>query len=52
MEFAKSQMSIESREKWRKLVVMSSVVPKQKTKANGILNESSLGRGSLEQDLC
>ena len=28
MEFAKSQRAMENREKWRKLVVKSSVVPK------------------------
>ena len=27
MEFAKSQRTVENREKWRKLVVKSSVVP-------------------------
>ena len=29
LEFAKSQRAVENREKWRKLVVKSSVVPKQ-----------------------
>ena len=29
LEFAKSQRAVEKREKWRKLVVKSSVVPKQ-----------------------
>ena len=28
LEFAKSQRAVENREKWRKLVVKSSVVPK------------------------
>ena len=29
LEFAKSQRAVDNREKWRKLVVKSSVVPKQ-----------------------
>ena len=29
MEFAKSQRAVENREKWKKLVVKSSVVPKR-----------------------
>ena len=29
LEFAKSQRAVENREKWRKLVVKSSVVPQQ-----------------------
>ena len=29
LEFAKSQRAMENREKWRKLVVKSSVVPQQ-----------------------
>ena len=29
LEFGKSQMAVENREKWRKLVVKSSVVPKR-----------------------
>ena len=29
LEFTKSQRAVENREKWRKLVVKSSVVPKQ-----------------------
>ena len=29
MEFAKSQKAVEDREKWRKLVVKSSVVPQR-----------------------
>ena len=29
LEFAKSQRSVENKEKWRNLVVMSSVVPQQ-----------------------
>ena len=29
LEFAKSQTAMETREKWRKLVVKSSVVPQQ-----------------------
>ena len=29
LEFAKSQRAVENREKWRKLIVKSTVVPKQ-----------------------
>ena len=29
LEFAKSQRAVQNREKWRKLVVKSSVVPQQ-----------------------
>ena len=29
LEFAKSQMAVENREKWRKLVVKTSVVPQR-----------------------
>ena len=32
LEFAKSQRAVENREKWRKLVVKSSMVPKRPLK--------------------
>ena len=32
LEFAKSQRAVENREKWRKLVAKSSVVPQQPSK--------------------
>ena len=35
LEFAKSQRSVENREKWRKLVVKSSVVPQRPSRLRG-----------------
>ena len=35
LEFAKSQVAMENREKWRKLVVKSSVVPRRPTTFKG-----------------
>ena len=36
LKFVKSQMAVENREKWRKLVVKSSVVPQQPSRLRDI----------------
>ena len=46
LEFAKSQRAVENREKWRKLVVKSSVVPKRPSQLKDGSNEM---RNNLER---